>query len=92
VTGCDWSRDGRKIVASFGDGLVSVFDAETLDEIGPRCYHLLPPHCGPTWAAIDPVRKKILGYGEGAWRSVGYTVQDEADGMPVWLPAEAFAD
>jgi len=91
VTGCDWSPDGRRVLACFRDGSVSIFDAATLTEIGPRCYHLVPPHSGPTWASIDPVNRRILGYGEGAWRSVGYVIPDET-GMPEWVPIEAMAD
>ena len=60
-------------------------------ETGPRCYHLKPPHSEPTWASYDPVHQRVLGYGEDAWRSVGYVVHDET-GMPMWLPIEAFAD
>jgi hypothetical protein len=53
------------------------YDAGTLIDTGPRCYHLMPPRSGPAWASIDPVNHRILGYGEDAWRSVGYTVPDE---------------
>ncbi len=90
VFGCAWSPDGERVLACFADGSVSIFDAATLAEIGPRCYHLVPPHSGPTWASIDPVNRRILGYGEGAWRSVGYVVPDE-NGMPEWVPIEAAA-
>jgi len=90
-SGCAWSPDGRRIIACFADGSVSLFDAATLTETGPRCYHLKPPHSGPTWAAYDPVHQRVLGYGEDAWRSVGYVVPDET-GMPMWLPIEAFED
>jgi WD40 repeat protein len=89
VTGCAWSPDGRRIAASFAVGMVSLFNAETLQETGPRLFHLTPPHSPPTWAAVDPVHNRLLAYGEDAWRSVGYTIPDET-GMPVWFPAEAF--
>jgi hypothetical protein len=91
VYGCAWSADGGRVLACFADGSVSSFDAATLIEIGPRCYHLYPPHSGPTWASLDPVGNQILGYGEDAWRSVGYVIPD-AEGIPMWLPLEAFAD
>ncbi len=91
VSGCAWSPDGRQIVACFSNGFVSIFDAETLSETGPRCYHLQPPHSGPTWASFDPLQSRILGYGEDAWRSVGYVIPDET-GMPVWLPIDAFSN
>ena len=91
VEGCAWSPDGRQVMACFADGSISLFDAATLTETGPRCYHLKPPHSGPTWASIDPVHNRLLGYGEDAWRSVGYVIPDET-GMPMWLPIEAFAD
>jgi hypothetical protein len=91
VLSCAWSPDGRRILASFDGGAVATFDTTTLTEIGPRCYHLLPPHSPPTWASYDPVNDRLLGYGKGAWRSVGYTILDET-GMPMWLSVEAFAD
>jgi hypothetical protein len=37
------------------------------------------------------VNQRVLGYGEDAWRSVGCVIPDE-DGVPMWLPFEAFAD
>jgi WD40 repeat protein len=91
VSGCAWSPDGRRVIACFDDGSVSTFDAVTLAETGPRCHHMWPPHRQPTWASVDPVHNRLLGYGEDAWRSVGYVVPDET-GMPMWLPIEAFAD
>ena len=91
VNGCAWSPDGRRVLASFAGGVVTIFDASTLTEIGPRCYHLHPPHGRPTWASYDPIRNRFLHHGEGAWRSIGYTIPDET-GMPMWLPIEAFAD
>jgi len=89
--GCAWSPDSRQVLACFADGSISIFDAATGTETGPRCYHLHPPHSKPTWADLDPVNNKILGYGEDAWRSIGYMIPDE-DGNPMWLPIEAFAD
>jgi WD40 repeat protein len=89
VHGCAWSPGDAHVMAWFDDGSFSIFDANTLAEVGPRCYHLTPPHSEPTWASYDPVRRKVLGYGEGAWRSVGYVIPDEA-GTPMWLPLEAF--
>jgi WD40 repeat protein len=86
--GCAWSGDGRRVSACSGDGSVRIFEAATLAEIGPRLYHLHPPHSNPTWAAFDPVRKRVLGYGEDAWRSVGCVIPDET-GIPMWLPIEA---
>ena len=91
VTSCAWSLDGRQVLAGFTDGSVSIFDASTLAETGPRCYHLLPPHSVTTWATFDPVSKRVLNYGEGAWRSVGCVIPDET-GMPMWLPLEAFEE
>jgi len=91
VSSCAWSPDGRRVLVSFGDGSVRIFDAISGSETGPRCYHLHPPHSGPTWAAFDPVGRRVLGYGDGAWRSVGCVIPDET-GMPMWLPLEAFAD
>ncbi len=90
VTDCSWRSDGQ-VVASFTDGSIRLYacDAGTLVEIGPRFYHLNVPHGEPTWASIDIVNNRILGYGEDAWHSVGYTIPDE-DGMPMWLPIEAF--
>ena len=90
VYGCAWSPDGRRVLACFAEGSIRVYDAATFAETGPRCYHLHPPHSGLTWASFDPVQNRILGYGEEAWRSVGYAVPDET-GMPLWLPIEAFA-
>ena len=87
--GCAWSSDGMRILAGFADGSIRIFDAATLTEIGPRCYHLHPPHEQPTWASFDPVRRRVLHYGEGAWRSVGCVIPDE-NGKPMWLPLEAF--
>ena len=89
VPGCAWSPDGRQVLASFADGSMSIFDAATLTETGPRCYHLRPPHSAPTWASLDPVHQQILSHGDDAWRSVGYVIPDE-NGMPMWLPLEAF--
>jgi hypothetical protein len=37
----------------------------------------------------SPVSDRILGYCEGAWRSVGYVIPDET-GTPMWMPVEAF--
>jgi WD40 repeat protein len=91
VNGCAWSPDGLQVLACFADGSLRFFDSETLTETGPRCYHLQPPHSGPTWAAFDPVHNRFLGYGADAWRSVGYVIPDET-GMPMWLPIEAFAN
>ena len=78
-------------MACFDGGCISVFDAETLTETGPRCYHLQPPHSAPSWVSYDPVHRRVLGYGEDAWRSVGYVIPDEM-GMPMWWPVEAFED
>jgi WD40 repeat protein/uncharacterized protein YjbI with pentapeptide repeats len=91
VTDCSWRSDGRQVIASFADGSIRLYawDASALVETGPRFYHLEPPHGEPTWASIDMVNGRILGYGEQAWRSVGYTIPD-ADGLPMWLPIEAF--
>jgi WD40 repeat protein len=91
IRGCAWSPDGRKVIGAFEDGSVSLFDAATLAETGPRCYHLKPLHSEPTWATFDPVQNRVLSYGEGAWRSVGYVILDET-GMPMWLPVEALSD
>jgi WD40 repeat protein len=91
VRDCAWSPDGRRVLAAFDSGAVSQFDAATLAETGPRCYHLKSPHSEPTWATVDPVQNRVLSYGEGAWRSVGYAIPGET-GMPTWLSVEAFAD
>ena len=91
VMGCAWSPDGQQILACFNDGSVSVFGAalaETaLAEIGPRCYHLAPPHCAPTWASVD-LSGRVLKHGEDAWRYVGCVLPDQ-DGLPHWVPLEA---
>jgi WD40 repeat protein/uncharacterized protein YjbI with pentapeptide repeats len=87
-TGCAWSPDGEQIMCSFAAGFVSFFDAATLRETGPRCYHLEAPHDEPSWATVNPVTNLVLNYGKDAWRSVGYVVPDET-GYPMWLPVEA---
>jgi hypothetical protein len=42
-----------------------------------------------SWASLNPVQNELLGYGEEAWRSVGYVVPDEK-GLAMWVPVEAF--
>ena len=88
VNGCVWSPDGRHVLSASADGSLRIFDAQTGTECGMQCWHLKPPRNESSWASVDPETKRVLKYGEDAWRSVGYVVPDET-GMPLWVPVEA---
>ncbi len=91
VNACAWTPNGLQVMSGSSDGTVRIWDAETGVEIGPQLWHFRPPHGEPTWASYDPVRRRVLAYGEEAWRFVGRVIRD-VDGAPMWMPLEMFED